>query len=192
MICIIDCGSNYIDDIAQTIKELGVSCNVINNENLEKIDFEAFSGVIISGGLVFRKQINIPKYVKRFEFIKSINIPVLGICHGHQVIGLLYGSEIKDSPEIKKEEVIEIISSNDILNDVKNRTKFREEHIKYITLPNDFKLLARSSSCENEAMKHKDKPIYGLQFHPEMSGSSGKTIIKNFINITKQSSGSTG
>ena len=55
-----------------------------------------------------------------------------------------------------------------------------------ITLPEKFDLLAIFDSCNNESMKHKDKNMYGVQFHPEVSGEAGEIVFDNFLKITKR------
>jgi GMP synthase (glutamine-hydrolysing) len=115
--------------------------------------------------------------------VKKVKVPILGICLGHQIIGLLYGSKIKRDKLIKKKEKIEIISKNKLFANVKDHPLFREEHSEYITLPKGFHLLAKSSSCNNETMKHKKKNIYGVQFHPEYSGTNGRKLLSNFLKL---------
>jgi GMP synthase (glutamine-hydrolysing) len=109
----------------------------------------------------------------------------LGICLGHQIIGLLYGAEIQAGKRIDKKERIEIIKENDLFKNIKNFSLFKQAHCESITLPTEFILLAKSKSCENEAMKHKNKKIYGVQFHPEVSEKNGRKLFDNFVKITK-------
>lgn len=88
---------------------------------------------------------------------------------------------------IDKKEKINLISKDEALfSGIKNGSLFREEHSEYVTLPDTFHLLAKSSSCNNEAMKHKSKKIYTTQFHPEMSGGDGTKIFENFLKMCSE------
>lgn len=78
---------------------------------------------------------------------------------------------------------IEILKGNDLFIGIQDLAEFREEHAEFISLPKNFILMAKSKSCGNESMKHKSKSIYGVQFHPEVSGENGKKLFKNFLKL---------
>ncbi|MEW5997030.1 MAG: gamma-glutamyl-gamma-aminobutyrate hydrolase family protein [Candidatus Micrarchaeota archaeon] len=181
MICIIDCGTSWLEEIKKNLIGLGYSFRVIGLDGIKGCRFESFSGIIISGAPILLTKVDLQKYLKLFGFVKTVKVPILGICFGHQIIGLEYGSGISIGKLINKKERIEINRDDELWRGVKNRSLFREEHSEHITLPDRFYLLAKSESCDNEAMKHKEKRIYGVQFHPEVSGSSGKMLLENFL-----------
>lgn len=183
MICIIDCGTSWLEEIKKNLIGLGYSFKVIKLDEIEGCKFESFSGIIISGSPILLTKVDLQKYLKLFRFIKSVNIPILGICFGHQIIGLEYGSEIHIGKLINKKEYIEIVKDNKLFSGVENNSLFQEDRSEYITLPGGFYLLAKSESCNNEAMKHKERKIYGVQFHPEVSGNNGKMLLENFLNL---------
>lgn len=80
-------------------------------------------------------------------------------------------------------EKIDILRENKLFDSIKNLSLFQEAHFEFITLPEDFILLAKSESCQNEAMKHKDRIIYSTQFHPEESNKEGLRLINNFLKM---------
>ena len=94
MICIIDCGTEWLEEIKGNLDKSGHSYKVIRINELVGCKFDSFSGIIVSGAPILLTRVDLKKYVELFRFIKTIDIPVLGICFGHQIIGLLYGSEI--------------------------------------------------------------------------------------------------
>jgi len=181
LIGIIDCGTLWLKEIEKNLTKLDKSFKVIKLANIKKCDFGKFSGIIISGAPILLTKAKTQKYVELFKFIKIVKVPVLGICFGHQIMGLVYGAKIDIGKKINKKEQIEITKREKLFWGVKDKNLFRENHCEFITLPNNFFLLAKSKSCCNEAMKHKKKKLYGIQFHPEMSGDSGEKLLKNFI-----------
>ena len=183
MILIIDCGTNSLKEIEDNLTELGHSKKVYKLNEIKDCKFKSFSGIVISGASTLLTEINLEEYLRLFRFVKIVQIPILGICLGHQIIGLLYGSEIHKGEMIDKKEHIEIVNNDTLFANIKNNSLFREEHSEYITLPKGFYLLAKSKSCDNEVMKHKSKRIYGVQFHPEVSKDNGKQIFKNFLEM---------
>ncbi|MBU0665756.1 MAG: gamma-glutamyl-gamma-aminobutyrate hydrolase family protein [Nanoarchaeota archaeon] len=183
MICIIDCGTSWLQEIKDNLSDSDYKSKVIKLDEIENSDFKSFSGIVISGAPTLLTQVNQQEYLDKFSFLKSIKIPVLGICLGHQILGLLHGSQIKAEKMIDKMEQIEILQENDLFNGIQNLSEFREEHSEFISLPEDFIHLAKSESCDNESMKHKNKNLFGVQFHPEVSGDNGKQLFNNFLKL---------
>ena len=187
MICIIDCGSSFIDDVKKNLTDLGYPYKIISMNKIENFSFNPFSGIIISGSPILLTETGKVKYEKLFKFLKTMNIPVLGIFFGHQITGLVFGSKIyKLSKAVSKKERIRIVKADALFSGIKVVSFFREEHQECITLPKGFDLLAKSGSCDNESMKHKKRNIYGIQFHPEISGKNGKIILKNFLKLCSE------
>lgn len=185
MICVIDCGTLWIKEIKHNLIRLGYKFKVIKIDKIKDVKFDSFSGIIITGAPTLLTKVDQKKFLKPFNFIKTVQVPILGICLGHQVIGLFHGSKIRAGKFIDRNEKIEIVEEDELFKEIKNFSLFRESHCEYISLPDDFLLLAKSESCDNEAMKHKNKIIYGIQFHPEKSGDNGEKIMKNFLKMCK-------
>ena len=183
MMCIIDCGTSYIHFLQKDLREFDYTSKVVNLEEIEKNSFKFISGIIISGSPILLTKTDHRKYLNLFSFIKTTSIPILGICFGHQIIGLLYGADISIGKKINKKESIDFVKSDVLFSNIENPSLFQEEHSEHITLPKNFFLLAKSKSCENEAMKHKSKLIYGVQFHPEVSSNNGKRVLENFLKL---------
>ena len=118
MICIIDCGTSWLGEIKQNLTNFGYKFKVIKLDEIKDSEFKSFSGIIISGAPTLLTQINIEEYVNLFKFVKKVNVPILGICIGHQVIGLLYGSEITAGKMIDKMEQIKIVKEDDLFIDI--------------------------------------------------------------------------
>ena len=182
MIAIINCGSNKVPYIEQIVDE------EMDFKTFEPEDFTAdllndFSGVIISGAPKLITAIDMTPILQTFEWIKTSKIPVLGICFGHQVMGLLHGANGSLMREDRDWQEVEFMKKNALSNKLPMVLKMMEDHCEAISIPSDFELLASSDVCINEAMKHKTKPLFGVQFHPEVSGNHGAILIKNFVDL---------
>ena len=184
-ILIIDFGSQVTRLIARRIRDLGVYSEIITPEDLEKIiNFKDIHGLIFSGGPSTVTNKFFPKIPKRVFFL---NIPILGICYGLQLIAKNFGGRIKSNTK-KREYGRTLIKKrrNSVLteNFYKNRkSEVWMSHQDCVTkLPNNFYTVASSKSSKYAILEHKNKSIFGIQFHPEVSHTSrGIILLKNFV-----------
>jgi GMP synthase (glutamine-hydrolysing) len=108
---------------------------------------------------------------------------VLGICFGHQLIGLsfgAFGSRMKDD---RGTQLIEIFEKSPLFDKLPSEIEMIEDHCESISIPANFKLIASSDACINESMQHTSLPLFGVQFHPEISGNHGRVLFDNFIRL---------
>ena len=145
-IVIVDFGSQLTKLIARRIRDFGVYSEVITSNQLEKIeDFRFIKGIILSGGpsTVTKKKF---QTISRSVFSK--NIPILGICYGHQLIAKLFGGKIRSSNKRREFGRAEIfLKRKSILtkNFLKSKTVVWMSHQDaVVTLPKNFKLIASS------------------------------------------------
>jgi len=159
--------------------------------------------VILSGSkarIVDESQRNKFKHVT--DLVKHLDLPLLGICYGHQLLCTLFGCDVEvlAQPVIDVFEEVHIIKDGEIFSGLglgQTGPFFAESHNDYVKKESlntaGFVLLADSRTCEVEAVRHKSKPFYGVQFHPERIriGSGirldGHKLIENFYkNVVKQ------
>ena len=120
------------------------------------------------------------------EFIKHFDIPILGICLGHQLIAKTFGGEVSTSDTESYAQVkIDLLDTSSLFKGLESPLDVWSSHKDEVhTLPEEFDIIASSSLCDIEAMKHKEKEIYGIQFHPEVHHTpKGEFIFKNFYEI---------
>ncbi len=123
-------------------------------------------------------------------------IPILGVCLGHQCIAEVFGAKIIKAIKPQHGKVSNIYLTEEDDSIMKNvvspytATRYHSLIVERKSLPNDLLILAESDEKEIMALKHKKYPIYGLQFHPEsiMTGV-GMNLIENFVRNNVQSSG---
>jgi GMP synthase (glutamine-hydrolysing) len=183
MICIISCGSNKVGDIERNLTELGVESDIVAMDDTQTIDFEKYSGVIISGSPILVTDPGMDIHLQKFTFLERYPRPVFGICFGHQVLCLLSGAEGFIGEEVKRDEMITVVESGEILKGIPSGALFAQNHREYMSVPKQFTLLAYSDSCPVEAVQHQQKKWYGVQFHPEVSVEAGKQLFRNFAAV---------
>lgn len=182
MILIIDCGSQKIPFIEEAV-DLAMDFKTVSLNKLDNEDISSYKGIIISGAPILITEVNPQPYLDQLKGIIDASVPVLGICFGHQVIGLLHGARASRQKEDRDWQVIESLESHALFSKLPKEFRMMEDHCESISVPQDFKLLGVSDACVNEAMYHKSKPLFGVQFHPEVSGNQGTIIIENFVDI---------
>ncbi|KCZ71486.1 GMP synthase, glutamine-hydrolyzing, N-terminal domain or A subunit [Candidatus Methanoperedens nitroreducens] len=167
--------------IHRAVRDLDQEAELMKNtSSIEEILSREPDGLILSGGPSLERSGNCSLYVK------EIDLPVLGICLGHQVMAQAYGGAVRTGAAGGYAAVeIEILEEDDILKGLGQKTKVWASHADEVSsLPPDFIRLARSKICEIEAMKHKTKPLYGVQWHPEVSHTErGNDLLNNFFEI---------
>lgn len=151
------------------------------------INFKKVKGIILSGGgLYLDKKIYLNSVRADISLLVDSNAPILGICLGHEIICEVFGGEVlklKKAANFPKLRV-NILDKSKIFKGLPDVINVYENHNRYIkNLPDLFKLTATSRKDSIESFFHKEKPIFGVQFHPEESGEVGEKIIKNFVGI---------
>jgi GMP synthase (glutamine-hydrolysing) len=185
-IFVVDNGGQWTHREWRTLRDLDVETKIVPNtasfNEIENID-----GLVLSGGA---PRVGIESELGNCaEFLEKANYPVLGICAGHQFMARFFGGEAKpaEKPEFGKVELI-ILKKNRIFNGVPEKSIVWLSHNDEVTkLPSSFICLAESESCKIQAMKHKSKQFYGLQFHPEVEHTEyGELVFQNFIKICEK------
>ena len=183
MIYIINFGSRKTPYISQMVSSLGYESKVFKWDETDGTDLEEADGLILSGSPTFLTEVSHVPYHERYGFIRETVKPVLGICFGHQVIGILHGAQIYRGEQVERTMDIKLLKEDPIFKGLSNPTVMAEDHTEGIDVPEGFIHLASSSLYPNEGMKHRTKNIYSVQFHPEVSGENGKVFIGNFLKM---------
>tara|TARA_R110002072_G_scaffold302402_1_gene485096 strand:+ start:22104 stop:22670 length:567 start_codon:yes stop_codon:yes gene_type:complete len=184
-ILVIDSGSNktkYIEEIVDQFIDVKTSKLM----DFKETDLDNVVGVIISGAPLLVTEVDPSPYINQLKWIKTSQLSILGICFGHQVIGLMHGAFATRMKEDRDWQIIEAHVDCPLFNRLPNEIEMMEDHCETISIPQGFELVASSDACVNEAMQHKERAIFGVQFHPEVSGNHGRILIENFIKVCQR------
>ncbi|MBR9691104.1 glutamine-hydrolyzing GMP synthase [Candidatus Woesearchaeota archaeon] len=179
-IIVLDFGGQYAHLIANRIRRLGVYSE-IRPANTKIFKPEEVKGIILSGG---PQNISEDDNLKCDPEIFNLNIPVLGICYGHQLIAHILGGQVArgETREYGK-AAINVKNKEKLFDNIKDLEIVWMSHGDYVSkLPKGFEITASTEDCETAAVANFEKNIYGLQFHPEVTHTkSGMKILENFI-----------
>ena len=180
-IVVLDFGSQYSHLICRRIRDFSVYAELvpfdISLENLTKLNPK---GIIFSGGpsSVYDSGAPIPD-----KKIFQLNVPILGICYGHQIIVNNFGGKIKRANKEYGSSVLTIDSNSDILNGIGDSVRAWMSHgDEAQDVPEGFEIIGHTESSRSAAIANKQKTVFGIQFHPEVVHTEkGTEILKNFV-----------
>ncbi|MDP6571007.1 MAG: glutamine-hydrolyzing GMP synthase [Candidatus Marinimicrobia bacterium] len=181
-VAVLDFGSQYTQLIARRIREQNVYSEILPHTlSVDEIRRKKVEAIILSGG---PSSVYAEGSPQLDEKILEEGIPVLGICYGLHLLIAHSGGMVQHKGQ--GEYGFSTIQSNGgspLFQEVKNSTRVWMSHGDEIdSLGEGYEIIARSSNDIVAAIQHREKPIYGVQFHPEVAHTSeGKTIISNFL-----------
>jgi len=167
-------------------------------QSVEKIDYkepDLYSGVVGSGpdliiltgsSSLLSKPRTGELFQPEMDLVRKAKFPILGICYGHQIIGSAFGAPMRDLGQmLRGYEKVSIIRKHPLFDGLPPDLVVAESHRQELTkVPDEFQHLAQSTTSKVEAIVHRSRPIYGVQFHPERSNEDhphGRIIIQNLL-----------
>ncbi|MHC4870432.1 MAG: glutamine-hydrolyzing GMP synthase [Planctomycetota bacterium] len=181
-ILVLDFGSQYAQLIARRVREQGVFAQILPcHAPFEAVKSLNPTGIILSGGPANVYGEDAPTCAQE---IFEMEVPVFGICYGTQLMCASQGGEV--TPAESREygvAKINVLNKDNLFKDLTDEVKVWMSHGDQINnLPEEFETLASTDTCPHAAIRHKNKPLYGVQFHPEVHHTPlGRDILRNFI-----------
>src|SRR3954469_6566010 len=183
VIPILDFGSQYAQLIARRVREKGVYSELVRPDiaaaDLKKLNPK---GIILSGGPSSVYEPNAPRCDPR---IFDLGVPVLGICYGMQLGARILGGQVKPAKarEYGRAKLTVTNAPEPFVHGLPAETTVWMSHGDQVhELPADFVPLATTPTCPFAAAKHKSRPFYGVQFHPEVTHTPrGDILFHNFL-----------
>ena len=187
MILVLDNYDSFTYNLVHYIGECGEEVMVVRNDEItvEQVEDLNPKKIVISPGPCTPNEAGIS-----IELIKKSSVPILGVCLGHQAIGAAFGGNIIKAPEIFHGKLSKIEhNQKKIFNGIDSPYSVVRYHsliIEKDSLPNELEItgVLEDNPEVIMAIEHKEKPIYGVQFHPEsIETNFGMRLIENFLKL---------
>lgn len=181
-VLLVNNGTSYLEQLRTLLS--GCEVTVVAYSDIDLITLDSFDVIVLSGGHAFFVDGNSAKLSREIDLVRRCPKPILGICYGFEVIAQTYGAKLELMS--KKEHGfldIQITKPGHIFQDMPLHFQVFESH-RWVIKKVDSQLIELARSKDGvEAFKHKKKPIYAVQFHPEMfvEKSCGEEIFHNFL-----------
>jgi anthranilate synthase component 2 len=191
MILVIDNYDSFTFNLVQYLGELGAETIVRRNDEIgvDEIATLTLDAIVISPGPCAPAQagISVPA-VRRW----GATIPILGVCLGHQAIGEAYGGRVIRAGKVMHGKTSRVRHDESALfTGIPNPMQVMRYHslvVESSSLPSELTILARAEDdpAEIHAVRHRDHPVWGVQFHPEsIMTPDGKALLRNFLDLTR-------
>lgn len=185
-ILVVDNYDSFVFNLVQYLQQLGAECTVLRNDALHVEQADKYDGVLISPGPGTPEAAGIS--IELVKYCAQKNIPLLGVCLGHQVIAAAYGATVSRAPELLHGKTSEVSHKNiSVLKKIPSpftATRYHSLAIEKDTLPDEIEITGQTESGVVMAIQHRSLPICGVQFHPEsVLTQHGYQMIGNWLEI---------
>jgi anthranilate synthase/aminodeoxychorismate synthase-like glutamine amidotransferase len=182
-ILLIDNYDSFTYNLVHYLEELGPQLTVVRNDKITPQECDHYDAIVLSPGPGIPSEAgNLISIINHMKDKK----PLLGICLGHQAITEVFGGKIINLEKVYHGVATQMShNGNEIFKDIDSEFEAGRYHswaAENDSFPNILEITATDENGQIMALKHKELPIYGLQFHPEsIMTPQGKTMLKNFI-----------
>jgi para-aminobenzoate synthetase component 2 len=186
-VLVIDNYDSFVFNLVQYLGQLGVDCVVRRNDEigLAEVGRVGAAGVLLSPGPGTPERAGICMDLIR-EY--AGHIPIFGVCLGHQAIGAVYGAKVDRAPELLHGKTSEVHHVGvGVLAGIPSpftATRYHSLAVEESTLPPEVEVTGRTESGVVMAMRHRDLPVEGVQFHPEsVLTQGGHLMLANWLAV---------
>jgi GMP synthase (glutamine-hydrolysing) len=179
LLLVVDNGSIYTKQLIDFLSKENISFEKQSPQSLSLDLLSNFDSFILSGRRKNDKKINEINSKIIVHCIKNNN-KLLGICYGAEILALTLGGTIRKTTFQKGSESVQTLVDNSICSGSLN--VFESHSFEISKLPSVFVPIAQSKNCKFEIIQYEEKPIFGTQFHPEMS-EDGNNLIEKFCSL---------
>ena len=189
MLLMIDNYDSFTYNLVQYLRELGEEVEVYRNDKISLAEIETLNPtrLVVSPGPCTPNEAGLSvEAIKHF----AGKLPILGVCLGHQSIGQAYGGKVVRADRLMHGKTSPIFHDNRELfvglPDPFDATRYHSLLVERSSLPECLEITAWTAEGEIMGMRHRDLPVWGMQFHPEsILTVAGMDMLNNFLQMTK-------
>ena len=185
-VLVVDNYDSFVYNLVQYLAQLGAECEVRRNDAVELDEIDDFGGVLVSPGPSTPERAGQSMDVIRR--CRDTGKPVFGVCLGHQAIGAVWGGTVDRAPELLhgKTSVVHH-NGHGVLAGVPDpftATRYHSLTVLPETIPDEFEVTGKTDTGIVMAMRHKELPVEGVQFHPEsVLTDGGHRMLANWLKV---------
>ena len=187
-ILVVDNYDSFVFNLVQYLAQLGAECTVLRNDEVVVSDARNYDGVLISPGPGIPEEAGAS--IELVKFCANEKIPLLGVCLGHQAIGVAFGGVVSRAPELLHGKTSQVHHNDkSVLHGIRDgftATRYHSLAIERDSIPenSELEITGWTDSGVVMAVCHKSLPIHGVQFHPEsVLTESGHRLLANWLEI---------
>jgi para-aminobenzoate synthetase component 2 len=178
-VLVVDNYDSFVFNLVQYLGQLEVDTTVLRNDAVTAKDVDGYDGVLISPGPGAPEQAGMS--VELVGVCEDKGVPLLGVCLGHQAIAVAHGATVGRAPELLHGKTSEVVHEHaGVLHELPSPftvTRYHSLAVEEDTLPAELDVTGRTPGGVVMALRHRDKPVEGVQFHPESVLTQGGHIL---------------
>ena len=183
-ILVVDNYDSFVYNLVQYLAQLGAECTVVRNDEVEASEAKNYDGVLISPGPGTPERAGIS--IAMIKYCVEKNIPLFGVCLGHQAIGVAFGATVSRAPELLHGKTSQVNhQGGGVLVDLPSpftATRYHSLAVERDTVPPEIEITGLTDSGIVMSMRHTKFPIEGVQFHPEsVLTEHGHQMLANWL-----------
>jgi para-aminobenzoate synthetase component 2 len=183
-ILVVDNYDSFVYNLVQYLAQLGAECTVVRNDEVEANEAKNYDGVLISPGPGTPERAGIS--IAMIKYCAEKNIPLFGVCLGHQAIGVAFGATVSRAPELLHGKTSQVNhQGGGVLVDLPSpftATRYHSLAVERDTVPPEIEITGSTDSGIVMSMRHTKFPIEGVQFHPEsVLTEHGHQMLANWL-----------
>ena len=183
-ILVVDNYDSFVFNLVQYLGQLGAECVVRRNDEVDLRELDDVDGVLLSPGPGTPEQAGCS--IELVGVCEDRGLPLLGVCLGHQAIAVAHGATVSRAPELLHGKTSEVVHSGaGVLLGLPSpfiATRYHSLAVEEATLPPELAVTGRTPSGIVMALRHRDKPVEGVQFHPEsVLTQGGHTLLASWL-----------
>ena len=178
-VLVVDNYDSFVFNLVQYLGQLGAETVVLRNDAVSGEDVEAYDGVLLSPGPGVPEDAGAS--VEIVGACEERGVPLLGVCLGHQAIAVAHGATVSRAPELLHGKTSEVVHQHaGVLHQLPSpftATRYHSLAVEESTLPAELQVTGRTPGGVVMALRHRDKPVEGVQFHPESVLTQGGHLL---------------